>query len=223
MPGSTTFTYLPLLTQRNSALWGGDADEFKPERWLESDRLAQFVANPTMYLPFSAGPRVVRWMPIQAFDAQFVNRSQCLGQNYAYNEVTYFLARLLQQFSSFTLASEHQPEGSLPPPEWKERTGRQAIERIWPSNAFTLYIKVRLTFDLPEVVLTHFREDFGFDPIDESMETSMEEHTIQISIMYGIFSISQGHYSMAQASMINSYYSEFLSENRRRRQSRSSP
>jgi len=128
MPGSTTFTYLPLLTQRNSALWGGDADEFKPERWLESDRLALFVANPTMYLPFSAGPRV------------------CLGQNYAYNEVTYFVARLLQQFSSFTLASEHQPEGSLPPPEWRERKGRQAMEKVWPSNAFTLYIKGGLWF-----------------------------------------------------------------------------
>lgn len=59
MPAGTILTYLPLLTQRNSALWGADADEFKPERWLEPDRLAQFLANPTMYLPFSAGPRIV--------------------------------------------------------------------------------------------------------------------------------------------------------------------
>ena len=59
MPAGTILTYLPLLTQRNPALWGADADEFKPERWLEPDRLAQFLANPTMYLPFSAGPRIV--------------------------------------------------------------------------------------------------------------------------------------------------------------------
>lgn len=123
MPGKTIVTYLPLLTQRNPALWGSDADEFRPERWLEPERLAQYVTNPTMYLPFSAGPRI------------------CLGQSYAYNELTYFLIRLLQQFSSFSLAPEYQPEGSLPPPEWKERKGRQAIEKVWPSHALTLYIK----------------------------------------------------------------------------------
>jgi hypothetical protein len=67
---------------------------------------------------------------------------QCLGQSYAYNEACYFLIRLLQHFSSFTLAPEVQPEGSLPPPEWANRKGRQSIERIWPGAAMTLYVKV---------------------------------------------------------------------------------
>lgn len=123
MPGSTTIVYLPLLVQRNKALWGLDADEFDPERWLQPDRIAKFVANPAMFAPFSAGPRI------------------CLGQNYAYNEMSYFLVRLLQRFDRFTLAPEVQPEGSLPPPEWKIRQGRQAIEKIWPSAAITLYVK----------------------------------------------------------------------------------
>lgn len=69
---------------------------------------------------------------------------QCLGQNYAYNEASYFLVRLLQEFDTFTLAPEFQPAGSLPPPEWKSRKGRQAVEKIWPAAALTLYIKVRL-------------------------------------------------------------------------------
>ncbi|PFH47049.1 hypothetical protein AMATHDRAFT_77386 [Amanita thiersii Skay4041] len=123
MPKNTIITYLPLLTQRNPALWGADADEFKPERWLQPERVAQFVANPTIYLPFSAGPRI------------------CIGQNYAYNELTYFLVRLLQQFQSFSLTPELQPVGSLPPSEWKERKGRQVFEKIWPSSALTLYVK----------------------------------------------------------------------------------
>jgi hypothetical protein len=59
MPGGTTIMYLPLLMQRNPALWGPDADIFDPERWLHPDRVAQFVSNPTMYAPFSAGPRIV--------------------------------------------------------------------------------------------------------------------------------------------------------------------
>ncbi|KAF8151560.1 cytochrome P450 monooxygenase CYP63 [Crassisporium funariophilum] len=123
MPSQTTIMYLPLLTQRNRALWGDDADDFDPERWIDPERIAKYVANPAMFTPFSAGPRI------------------CLGQNYAYNEMSYFLVRLLQRFDRFTLATEFQPEGSLPPTEWKDRKGRQAFERIWPSAAMTLYIK----------------------------------------------------------------------------------
>jgi cytochrome P450 len=61
MPGSTIIMYFPLLMQRNKALWGPDADEFDPDRWLQPDRVAKFVANPAMYAPFSAGPRIVRF------------------------------------------------------------------------------------------------------------------------------------------------------------------
>jgi hypothetical protein len=63
MPGSTTIIYLPLIVQRNKALWGPDADEFDPERWLQPERIAKFVANPSMFAPFSAGPRIVRTFP----------------------------------------------------------------------------------------------------------------------------------------------------------------
>jgi cytochrome P450 len=59
MPADTTIIYLPLLTQRNPQLWGADADAFDPERWIDPARVAQYVANPAMYTPFSAGPRIV--------------------------------------------------------------------------------------------------------------------------------------------------------------------
>jgi len=123
VPGGTVVTFSPLLLQRNPALWGDDADVFDPERWVQPDRLAKITANPMMFTPFSAGPRI------------------CLGQNYAYNEVSYFLVRLLQQFDTFTLAPEFQPQGSLPPSEWRQRAGRQTIERVWPAAALTLYVK----------------------------------------------------------------------------------
>lgn len=69
---------------------------------------------------------------------------QCIGQNYAYNEASYFLVRLLQRFDTFTLAPEYQPEGSAPPHVWKSRKGRQMYERIWPAAALTLYVKVSI-------------------------------------------------------------------------------
>ncbi|KAJ8515461.1 hypothetical protein ONZ45_g7112 [Pleurotus djamor] len=123
MPSKTTMMYFPILTHRNKALWGPDADEFDPERWIDPKRLEKFLSNPSMWAPFSAGPRI------------------CLGQEYAYNEASYILVRLLQQFDTFTLAPEMQPEGSLPPGEWKNRSGRQAFERVWPGSAMTLYVK----------------------------------------------------------------------------------
>lgn len=125
MPGNTIVTFLPLLTQRNKALWGEDADEFRPERWLESETKSKCNANFGMFLPFSHGPRI------------------CIGKNYAYNEMTFFLVRLLQRFDRFELALDCQPEGSLPPREWREegRKGRQRFEKVWPSAALTLFIK----------------------------------------------------------------------------------
>jgi len=72
--------------------------------------------------------------------------SQCIGKNYAYNEMTFFLVRLLQRFDRFDLALDCQPEGSRPPPEWREggRKGRQRFENIWPAAALTLFVKVGL-------------------------------------------------------------------------------
>jgi hypothetical protein len=147
MPGTTIIIYLPLLVQRNKALWGPDADEFDPERWLQPDRIAKFVANPAMFTPFSAGPRIVSFSAFLYLLTILIRRRymQCIGQNYAYNEMSYFLVRLLQRFDRFTLAPEVQPNGSLPPPEWKSRHGRQATEKIWPSAAMTLYVKVSVT------------------------------------------------------------------------------
>ena len=59
MPSRTLIMYFPILTQRSTALWGEDADEFDPERWTEPSRLERILANPSMWAPFSAGPRIV--------------------------------------------------------------------------------------------------------------------------------------------------------------------
>lgn len=45
--------------QRNKVLWGHDADEFDPERWIDPNKLSRFTSNPMMFTPFSAGPRIV--------------------------------------------------------------------------------------------------------------------------------------------------------------------
>ncbi|QRV93079.1 cytochrome P450 family protein [Ceratobasidium sp. AG-Ba] len=106
---------------RRKDLWGPDADEFDPERWLD-ERVKKYVTpNPFIFLPFSAGPRI------------------CLGQQFAYNESSYFLVRLLQRVDQITLAPEAQPPKSLPPPHWKNGPGRKAVERFWMRSHLTTY------------------------------------------------------------------------------------
>ncbi|KAH8105405.1 cytochrome P450 [Cristinia sonorae] len=122
VPANTPILFVPMWTQRNPVHWGPDADVFDPDRWLD-ERLSRFVENPMIFTPFGAGPRI------------------CIGQSYARNETSYFLVRLLQQFDTFTLAPEFQPEGSLPPSEWKNGSGRKRIEQIRPAYALTLYVK----------------------------------------------------------------------------------
>ena len=60
---------------RGKALWGGDADMFRPER--------SETARPTWeYLPFGGEPRI------------------CPAQQMAYTESAYIIVRILQEYSS---------------------------------------------------------------------------------------------------------------------------
>lgn len=68
--------------------------------------------------------------------------SQCIGQDFALNEASYFLVRYLQRFETLKLAPEFQPAGSLPPDDWKQGVGRQPKEKIRPALGFTMHVKV---------------------------------------------------------------------------------
>lgn len=52
------------------------------------------------------------------------------------------LVRLLQAFDGLELAPDAQTPDSLPPPEWKNASGRQAQERFFPKTHLTLYAYV---------------------------------------------------------------------------------
>jgi cytochrome P450 len=123
VPAGTTVTYSVLLMHRRTDLWGPDALEFDPDRFLD-DRLRKYLTpNPFIFLPFNAGPRI------------------CLGQQFAYNEMSFMLIRLLQNFSSITLSPESQEPTCRPPGAWARGEGRQAIEQFYPRNHLTLYAK----------------------------------------------------------------------------------
>lgn len=117
---------------RRTDLWGPDALEFDPDRFLD-ERLHKYLTpNPFIFLPFNAGPRI------------------CLGQQFAYHEVSFFLVRLLQKFSSISLSAEGQPPHARPPPEWKTGGGRKAVEKVQIKTHITLYVHEGLWVTMAE-------------------------------------------------------------------------
>jgi len=59
---------------------------------------------------------------------------------FAYHETSFFLVKLLQQFSTFSLALDVQPV--LPPASWVEAGGIQAKEKVMPASTLTLFVRV---------------------------------------------------------------------------------
>ncbi|EJD51740.1 cytochrome P450, partial [Auricularia subglabra TFB-10046 SS5] len=132
LPPNSFISYSVYIMHRRKDLWGPDADKFDPDRFLD-ERLQKYLTpNPFIFLPFNAGPRI------------------CLGQQFAYNEMSFFLVRLLQAISDVKLAPDSQPQESRPPLEWAHGEGRQAVEKIFPMSFLTMFVKGGLWVTMSE-------------------------------------------------------------------------
>ncbi|XP_008809790.1 cytochrome P450 704C1-like isoform X2 [Phoenix dactylifera] len=81
--------YMPYVMGRMKFIWGDDAEDFRPERWLNSDGVFS-PESPFKFTAFQAGPRI------------------CLGKELAYRQMKIFAALLLS-FFRFKLSNERQP------------------------------------------------------------------------------------------------------------------
>ncbi|KIJ13434.1 hypothetical protein PAXINDRAFT_170499 [Paxillus involutus ATCC 200175] len=118
---NTPVSYSAFIMHRRKDLWGPDAEEFDPDRFLDHRLHKYLTPQPFIFLPFNAGPRI------------------CLGQQFAYNEISFMLIRLLQHFTSMSLAQDAQAPGTLPPAAWAEADGRKAREKCFPKMHLTMY------------------------------------------------------------------------------------
>lgn len=124
IPRGTRIVYSVFLMHRRTDLWGPDALDFDPDRFLDSRVHKYLTPNPFIFAPFNAGPRI------------------CLGQQFAYNEASYYIVRLLQTFSSFSLAVDAQPPESIPPKSWTRTPGTtKGREKIMLGRHVTLFAK----------------------------------------------------------------------------------
>ncbi|CAI9771861.1 unnamed protein product [Fraxinus pennsylvanica] len=73
-------SYQPWSMGRMKSLWGEDAEEFRPQRWLDENGVFQQESS-FKFTAFQAGPRI------------------CLGKEFAYRQMKVFAAVLLSVFS----------------------------------------------------------------------------------------------------------------------------
>ena len=79
VPKGTEIAMYIFALHRDPAVWGADAHEFNPNRWLDTDRIDN-VVGPGGYLPFSLGKR------------------NCIGKEFALNELLATLAVFVRRF-----------------------------------------------------------------------------------------------------------------------------
>ncbi|KIM42776.1 hypothetical protein M413DRAFT_444437 [Hebeloma cylindrosporum] len=122
IPAHTKSPYSVFMMHRRKDLWGPDANIFDPDRFLD-ERLRKYLTpNPFIFLPFNAAPRI------------------CLGQQLAYHETSFFLIRLLQQFSSISHIYDAQPPESRPPAEWMGAEGTKGRDKIRIKTYMTMSV-----------------------------------------------------------------------------------
>ncbi|PHH79280.1 hypothetical protein CDD82_2494 [Ophiocordyceps australis] len=83
---------------RRKDVFGHDADEFRPERWLDDEETGEKGLRPSWaYVPFHGGPRI------------------CMGQHLATNQAIYTTVRLCQEFEAIECRGprEYQAQISL--------------------------------------------------------------------------------------------------------------
>lgn len=132
IPAHVKVLYSVFWLHRRKDLWGDDAHRFDPDRFID-DRVKRLTKNPWMFLPFNGGPRI------------------CLGQQFAYNEASFFIIRLLQKFSDIKLNMAAAPTDSLRPDSWfKNPRAGDGTERVNPSFHLTMYSKGGMWVDLVE-------------------------------------------------------------------------
>ena len=123
--------------------------EFDPDRFLD-ERLHKYLTpNPYIFTPFNAGPRICLGQQVRLlslvfplFLGELLTRSSHDHKQFAYQETSFFLIRLLQQFTGFSLAPDAQPEGTRPPESWAGCAGSKGSTKVWPGLHLTMYVRV---------------------------------------------------------------------------------
>ena len=117
--------------------------EFDPDRFIDQRLHRYLTPNPYIFIPFNAGPRICLGQQVKIRSNSLSGMALVtlvnLNLQFAYHEASYYLVRLLQNFTGFTL----DESANTPPPEdWAFGEGRKPREKIHLLVHLTMYIKV---------------------------------------------------------------------------------
>jgi Cytochrome P450 len=116
---------------------------FDPDRFLDERVHKYLTPNPFIFCPFNAGPRICLGQQVYNIHVFYSNRLNIYLLSFffqfAYHEATFFLTRLLQQFTGFAL---DKSENLQTPAEWASCDGLKGTEKVYPASHLTLYVKV---------------------------------------------------------------------------------
>ncbi|KAJ3827534.1 cytochrome P450 [Lentinula raphanica] len=140
VPAWTRCIYSVFVMHRRTDLWGPDALTFDPDRFLDERVHKYLTPNPFIFLPFNAGPRICLGQQLQL----------AIVDQFAYNESSFFLVRLLQNFSNIELSEESSPPSARPPLSWKSQGGIKATEKIKLKTHLTMYVAEGLWLKMDE-------------------------------------------------------------------------
>ncbi|OBZ76922.1 hypothetical protein A0H81_03460 [Grifola frondosa] len=122
IPAKTGISYSVMNMHRNPKYWGPDSEKYDPDRFID-ERVNKY-SYPTR----------------SSFSRSMLGHAYASdNRRFAYNEMSFFIIRLLQNFSTMSLDLPAQPPDSLPPAEWKNAKGRKALEQIFPKVHIGLY------------------------------------------------------------------------------------
>ncbi|KAF7338913.1 hypothetical protein MSAN_02214600 [Mycena sanguinolenta] len=123
LPTKSKVIYSVIVMHRRTDLWGPDALQWDPERFIDERLHKYLIPNPFIFLPFNAGPRI------------------CIGQQFAYHEASFFLVRLLQNFSNISLVPTAQPIAFTPSDITDDPLGWKRSERLAVKTHLTMFIE----------------------------------------------------------------------------------
>ena len=114
---------------------------FDPDRFLDGRVQKYLTPNPFIFCPFNAGPRICLGQQVISLCSSNTRNSSAF--QFAYHEASFFLVRLLQQFTGFTL---EKSENVQPPAEWAACDGLKGTDKVYPGAHLTMYVKVSVFF-----------------------------------------------------------------------------
>ncbi|KAI0791806.1 cytochrome P450 [Abortiporus biennis] len=120
---NTRVAFSCFVMHRRKDLWGPDATTFDPDRFIDERLNKYLLPNPFIFLPFNGGPRI------------------CLGQQFAYNEMSFMIIRLLQRFSSIELFQKESvaDPDNLPSELYLSSEGTDGTDQIRIKNHIIIY------------------------------------------------------------------------------------